>query len=137
MGMVSVLWIKRINLNEGVVMKLTNDKNFNRIDEEGNIIATSDEIWTEGADYILEIIEEANEHKAIVNTPQQMYGAFKWICQNHQYLYINGTIVDGFTASAVWQVINALSEKSRMILLSFSVTKICTVVWKIINKTKQ
>ncbi len=115
---------------------LTNDKNFNRI-EEGNIIATANEVWTEGEDYILQVIEETGEYKAIINTPQQMYGAFKWICQNHQYLCINGTIVDGFTASAVWQVMNALCEKSRNILLNFDVVKIVNITWKVINRSKE
>lgn len=97
-------------------------------------IATSDEIWSEGADYILQVLGETGEYSTTVETPEEMYGAFLWICRERQYLKINGVIVDGFTASAVWQVIHALSEESRKKLLSFSITKIVNITWKIINK---
>ena len=100
-------------------------------------IATADEIWSEGADYILQVLGETGEYSTTVDTSEGMYQAFKWIMQNRQYLVVNGTIVDHFSGSAVWQVLQALKDESKRKLLSSSVTRIIEVTWKLINKTKQ
>lgn len=101
-----------------------------------NSIATYDEIFVEGADYILKVINDTDEYKTTVNTPEEMYGAFLWIVRERNYLKINGVLVDLFTGSAVWQIIYALKDdKERLTkFLSRSVTSIVNVTWKIFNK---
>ena len=98
------------------------------------IIATEKEISLEGIDNIIEIIEQAGDYKTKVKTPEEKEAAFRWIVANNQYLYVNGTIVDGFTASAVVQVFDALNSDSKKLLLNFNLNKIVDIVWKIINK---
>ena len=98
-------------------------------------IATADQIWNEGADYILKVLAETNEYTTEVKTPEQMYGALKWILQNKQYLVINGVLLDMFSASAVWQVVHALKkEENRLNLLGRSVTNMVEVAFKLIKR---
>ncbi len=104
---------------------MTDAKLITEIMDAGNIDPT------------LEIIQITDDYKTVADTPEKLEAAFRWIVDNHQYLKINGSVVDAFTASAVVNVMDALSPENKAKLLGLKeVAKIVGLVWKLIEKTK-
>ena len=98
-------------------------------------VALTDILDVGNIDPTLEIIEITDDYKTVADTPEKMEAAFRWIVANHQYLKINGSVVDSFTGSAVVQVLNALSPTNKAKLLGLKeVVKIVNLTWKLLKK---
>ncbi len=69
-------------------------------------------------------------------SPEQRIVALKDIVTNHQYAKIDGMMVDGFTASGIVQVYDALSDANKAKYSALTVDRMATIMWKIVNKQK-
>lgn len=57
--------------------------------------------------------------------------ALRDIVKSHQYAKIDGVMVDGFSASAMVQVVDALNPENRQKYLSLSISKMATVAFRL------
>ena len=79
---------------------------------------------------------EHGTHETISTDGAERIAAFRAIVERKQYAIIDGCTVDGFTASAVVQVYDALSEPNREKMRAMSVPVMVDVTWKLIKRTQ-
>ena len=77
------------------------------------------------------------EQTPIGITPEQREKAFRDILEYGCAPIENCRIVDTFTASAVVQVLDALSPKNKRSLLSRDTLQIINISWKLIGKSRE
>jgi len=82
----------------------------------------------------IEVIETVKGYKTKADTPEKMFSAIKWIVDNKQFLYINGVIVDGFTAQHIMMVYNNLKPFTQKKFMAFHITIIADITWKLLKK---
>lgn len=66
------------------------------------------------------------------NTPR--IDRLRWIVYHHQAARMEGRLVDGFTASMLVQIHDALGEANRIKFLSLKLDKMVSVGWKLAKK---
>jgi hypothetical protein len=62
---------------------------------------------------------------------QERINALREIVDNYQYGKIDGQMVDGFTASGIVQVYDALNEQNKNKYCQFTVGKMADIMWKL------
>ncbi len=98
-------------------------------------IALTDILDVGNIDPTLEIIGITKGYKTVADTPEKLEAAFRWISGRHQYLVINGVLVDVLSANTTVRVLDALSPENKAKLLGLKeVTKITSVAWKLIRR---
>lgn len=66
-------------------------------------------------------------------TPAEKIAAIRQITIEHQYAKVDGVMVDGFTASAIIQVYDALNEKNQQLFASFPIGKMARVAFQLVK----
>ena len=64
-------------------------------------------------------------------TPEDRIAAFRQIVAERQYVMIDGTMIDGFTASLVVQVYDAINDANRIKFASMPAGKMGIVAYKV------
>jgi hypothetical protein len=60
--------------------------------------------------------------------------AIRQIVKQHQYAKVDGVMVDGFTASGIIQVYDALNEEQKARYRNFHVSEMADIMWKVSKK---
>jgi hypothetical protein len=66
-------------------------------------------------------------------TPDDKIAAIRRIVSEKQYAKIDGLMVDGFTASAIIAVFDALSPENQARYLQFSIPRMASIAFKLIK----
>jgi hypothetical protein len=74
---------------------------------------------------------EQGTQETICGNPEDRIEAFRRIVRNHQYEKIDGTMIDGFTASVVVQVYDALNETNKAKFASMPAGRMGIVAYKL------
>lgn len=74
-------------------------------------------------------------------TPEKRIALIRDIVNQHQYQKINSggknDVLDGFTASAIVRVYDAVNEENKKKLMSCTLPKLVSVVWGTINRSEE
>lgn len=70
----------------------------------------------------------------VAESPAERIAAFRAIVAERQYAKIDGTMIDGFSASAVVQVYAALNEANRAKFAALPAGRMAIVAFKLIKK---
>jgi len=61
----------------------------------------------------------------------------RWVVDNHQHHTVDGVMMDGFTASAIVQVHDALNETQQARFVTVDITRMVDMTWKLIQRCAQ
>jgi hypothetical protein len=79
-------------------------------------------------------IRERGTHVTIPKTGAKRIEALREILRRRQYAKIDGVMVDGFTASAIVQVYDALNDTNKAKYREYTVGRMADLAWKMIKK---
>lgn len=85
------------------------------------------------ANHLKKAIAILGQQKRKIITGEELYQKLKEIVDNGQAQRINGSLVDTFSASAVVQVADALTEQNRAKFLSFPLVKIVNIAFQMLK----
>ena len=76
------------------------------------------------------------EHGTVVTRssgPDEKLAAIRRIVEEHQYAKVDGVMVDGFSASAIVAVHDALNETNRAVFLALPIEKMARVAFRLVE----
>ncbi len=89
-------------------------------------------------------VSRTRQHGIDVTVPKQFadpgaarIAALRKIVKEHQYAKIDGQMVDGYTASAIVQVYDAINETNKAKYRAMTVPKMAAVAWKLIKSNER
>lgn len=81
-------------------------------------------------------VRERGTRVTMPKSPAERIAAVRQIVQEHQYAKIDGYMVDGFSASAIVQVYDALNDANKEKYAALPVSKMAAVAFKLIGQQK-
>lgn len=84
---------------------------------------------------IKEITRTRNEGTKVTvsKTPEEKIRAIRDVVTNSQYAKVDGVMVDLFTASAITQVHDAISEENRLKYIAMPVAKMASIAFQLMK----
>jgi hypothetical protein len=67
------------------------------------------------------------------STPEERISAIRAIVTNSQYAKVDGIMVDGFSASAIVQVYDAISDANKAKFSALPVWKMASIAFKLVK----